>query len=225
MKISVIIPTLNESKTLASTLEHLLPLGPEEVLIADGGSTDGTLEIASRYPVQVVKSGRGRGLQMNAGAGEARGEVLLFLHADSRVSAAGLAALRRALESGPWLGGAFHLKIDSPRTCLQWISRLANLRSRWLHLVYGDQAMFVRARVFEELGGFASLPICEDLEFYRRLKRRGPVLLLREETLTSPRRWNADGVAYTTFRNAVIASAFLLGFSPRILSRWYPPRR
>ncbi|MFQ5483227.1 MAG: TIGR04283 family arsenosugar biosynthesis glycosyltransferase [Nitrospinaceae bacterium] len=225
MKVSVIIPTLNESKGLAHTLDHLLPFDTHEIILGDGGSTDGTQEIAARHPVRVVPGTRGRGAQMNAAAATASGDLFLFLHADSRVDPAGYRNMLRVMENGHLLGGAFSLLIDSPRPALRLVSRMATWRARFLNLVYGDQAFFVRAGVFRELGGFPPLPICEDLEFFRQLSRRGPVVILPEKTSTSSRRWEADGIAFTTFRNLVIAGAFLIGFPPRLLSRWRPPRR
>ena len=129
------------------------------------------------------------------------------------------------MADGPYLGGAFSLQIDSPLPALKRISRWANWRSRYLNLVYGDQAIFVRREVFHELKGFTLLPICEDLDFFRRLSKKGPVVLLKEKAFTSPRRWLAEGIGFTTLRNIAIASLFLIGFSPATLSRWYPPKR
>lgn len=225
MNVSVIIPTLNEATTLARTLDHLIELEPEEIIIADGGSTDGTREVANRYPVCWVSGPAGRASQMNNGATRATGELLLFLHADTLLEPAGFSKMKAAMNDGPWVGGAYSLKIISPQRSLRLISHLANLRSRTLNLAYGDQAFFVRTDTFRRLDGFQQLPICEDLDFFRRLKSEGSVLLLRHKANTSARRWEHDGVLYCTVRNSLIASAFLLGCSPKVLCRWYPPRR
>ena len=221
LNVSVVIPTLNEARALPECLEAALRHRPHEVIVADGGSKDATLEIARRAGSTVVTSQPGRALQMNAGARAATGDLLLFLHADSRISGASFGKRLQAMEHGQRVGGAFSLSIESELWSLKLISRLATLRSRYLHLVYGDQAIFVRREAFHAMGGFTPLPICEDLDFFRRLKRQGPVVLLGEKAVTSARRWLAEGVFFTTLRNIVIASLFLLGFPPKILSRWY----
>ena len=225
LKVSIIVPTYNESKTLAETLTRLKQLVPFEIIIGDGGSKDDTTEIARRCKVTVIQSQRGRAVQMNAAAGEAQGDLLLFLHADSYVDPKGYQKMIGTMADRPYQGGAFNLEIDSPLPALKRISRWANWRSRYLNLVYGDQGIFVRREIFKELKGFCPLPICEDLDFFRRLRKRGPIILLKEKAFTSPRRWLAEGIGFTTFRNIVIVSLFLIGFSPATLSRWYPPKR
>lgn len=225
MNVSVIIPTYNESTVLSETLTRLKALHPFEIIIGDGQSEDDTVAIARRHAVTVVQSPRGRAVQMNAAAGEARGDLLLFLHADSHINPRGYRKMTETMSDGQILGGAFSLEIDSPLPALQRIARWANLRSRYLNLVYGDQGIFVRLQVFQDLQGFLPVPICEDLEFYRRLRKKGPVVLLKEKACTSPRRWLAEGSHYTTLRNTAITSLFLMGFPPAILSRWYPPKR
>ena len=225
LKVSVIIPTFNESTVLGETLTRLQQHHPFETIIGDGGSGDDTIDIVRRYEVTVIQSSCGRATQMNAAAGEAKGDLLLFLHADSYVAPRGYQKMIETMTNGPYLGGAFSLQIDSPLPALKRISRWANWRSRYLNLVYGDQAIFVRREVFHQLKGFPLLPICEDLDFFRRLSKKGPVTLLKEKAFTSPRRWLAEGVGFTTLRNIAIASLFLIGFSPATLSRWYPPKR
>jgi len=223
--VSVIIPTYNESTVLVETLNRLKQHPPFETIIGDGGSEDDTADIARHHAVTVIQSRRGRAAQMNAAAREAKGDLLLFLHADSFVDPQGYQKMIETMDGGPYLGGAFSLQIDSPLPALKRITRWANWRSRYLNLVYGDQGIFVRREIFNELKGFSPLPICEDLDFFRRLKKRGPVVLLDEKTFTSPRRWLAEGIGFTTLRNIAIVSLFLVGFSPATLSRWYPPKR
>lgn len=225
LNVSVIIPTYNESTVLAETLSRLKQHHPFETIIGDGGSEDGTIEIARDYKVTVIRSEKGRAAQMNAAAEEARGDLLLFLHADSYVDPKGYQKMVDTMIQGSYIGGAFSLQIDSSLPALKRIARCANWRSRYLNLVYGDQGIFVRKKTFNELKGFSPLPICEDVDFFRRLKKRGPVILLREKAFTSPRRWLAEGVGFTTLRNIAIVSLFLIGFSPAALSRWYPPKR
>lgn len=225
LKVSVIIPTFNESTVLVETLTRLQHNQPFETIIGDGGSEDETAAIARQYDVTVIQSQRGRAAQMNAASGIAQGDLLLFLHADSHVDPRGYQKMIKTMASGPYLGGAFSLQIDSALPALNRISRWANWRSRYLNLVYGDQGIFVRRETFNELKGFSPLPICEDLDFFRRLKKRGPVVLLKEKAFTSPRRWLSEGIGFTTLRNIAIVSLFLIGFSPATLSRWYPPKR
>ncbi|NIQ02320.1 MAG: glycosyltransferase [Nitrospinaceae bacterium] len=225
LKISVIIPTLNEAALLPATLTQVKQHRPFEIIIGDGGSEDDTTEIARRHQVPVVTSARGRAAQMNAAAREARGDLLLFLHADSQIGPRAYQKMLSTMSRGEHVGGAFSLEIHSPKPSLKTISRLATLRSRYLNLVYGDQGIFVRPDVFREMSGFSSLPICEDLDFFRRLRKRGPVVVLREKMRTSARRWLAEGIAFTTARNIAIALLFLMGFSPDRLSRWYQPKR
>ena len=221
LKVSIIIPTLNEALILQETLGKISRLHPHEIIVADGGSLDTTVPIAKRETTRVVECELGRALQMNAGAREATGDLLLFIHADSRVTPESYHRMIEAMRSSDLVGGAFSLAIESEKISLKLISKLATLRSRHLNLVYGDQSIFVRTDVFRKLGGYSPLPICEDLDFFRRLSRRGPVILLKEKAYTSARRWMSEGIPFTTFRNITIATLFLLGFSPRILSRWY----
>ena len=221
VKISVIIPTLNEALILDQTLTEIDRHCPHEVIVADGGSSDETLDIAAKFTVRTVTGPPGRALQMNAGAGTATGDLLLFLHADSRMTSDSFNKMAEVMKQGNALGGAFSLAIESEKPSLKLISSLATLRSKYLHLVYGDQAIFVKTHVFREMGGFAPLPICEDLDFFRRLRGKGPTVLLKEKAFTSARRWCTEGIFFTTLRNMVIAVLFLLGFPPRILSKWY----
>lgn len=221
MKISVIVPTLNEALIIEKSLIAIARLNPHEIIVADGGSSDITVSVARRMATRVVTSEAGRARQMNAGAKEATGDLLLFMHVDSRLTPKSFEKMTEKMTpSGP-AGGAFSLQIESERISLKLISILATWRSKYLNLIYGDQTIFVRADIFQKLNGFSPLPICEDLEFFRRLSRQGKVILLREKTHTSARRWMTEGILFTTLRNITIASLFLLGFPPQILSKWY----
>lgn len=221
LKISVIIPTLNESAALANTLAKIREHCPHEILVGDGGSDDGTVEIARRMGARVIHCKRGRANQMNAAAGEAEGELLLFLHADTFLDPAGYRKMCGAMSGDRLAGGAFSLQLDSGKVFLRVISQLATWRSRYFNLVYGDQAIFVRKDIFRETGGYSPLPICEDLDFFRKMRKKGKTVILDEKARTSPRRWISEGAAYTTFRNIAIAAMFLLGFPPKTLARWY----
>lgn len=221
MKISIIIPTLNETKTLEKTLVATSRHNPYEIIIGDGGSVDDTVSIAKRHNCHIVTCAPGRALQMNAAAQVASGEILVFLHADSLMETHGYNKLTHLMRNPDIVGGAFSLGINSDSLSLKIIASLATWRSKLLHLVYGDQTIFVRASIFKKIGGFSQLPICEDLDFFRKLRRAGDTLILDEKTMTSPRRWLGEGVAFTTLRNITIATLFLLGFSPKVLNRWY----
>ena len=221
MKISVVIPTLNEALILEDSLRAISTLNPHEIIVADGGSTDTTVSVARSMATRVISSKSGRACQMNAGAKKATGDLCLFMHADSKLTWKSFRRMKKTMMSAETTGGAFSLQIESEKTSLKVISLLATWRAKYLNLVYGDQAIFVRTDIFQKMGGFSPLPICEDLDFFRRLSRQGKVVLLEEKTHTSARRWKTEGILYTTLRNITIGSLFLLGFSPQTLSRWY----
>jgi rSAM/selenodomain-associated transferase 2 len=221
MKVSVIIPALNEAGVLVENLKCIRELAPHEIIVVDGESQDRTQAIAKHLANKTVISSPGRAAQMNAGAQSAEGDLLLFLHADSLISKEGYLSMLRVMDNEHIAGGAFGLKIDSNSSVLKFIAFSATLRAKYFGLVYGDQAIFVRRKVFEKIKGYSSLPICEDLEFYRRLQKNGQTVLLKEEAITSARRWEKEGIVFTTARNILIVCLFLLKFPPQILSKWY----
>jgi rSAM/selenodomain-associated transferase 2 len=221
LKVSIIVPTLNEVQGLTKTLTQIQQLFPYELVVSDGGSHDGTLEIAEEFTEHVVKGSTGRALQMNAGARIANGDIFLFLHADSRIEPASYEKMLHSLESSEKVGGAFSLFIDSDKWSLRLITRLANLRSKYLGMAYGDQAFFVKNSTFQQMNGFAEIPICEDIDFFKRLRKLGPVILLKEKAFTSSRRWLKEGIWFTTLRNILIAILFKLGFPTGILTKCY----
>ncbi len=229
-RISIVVPTFNEASQIAATLEPLLCIDDVEVIVADGGSEDDTVGIASRLVAErmkaglveakVFRAGRGRGRQMNAGAALASGDVLLFLHADSRLPEDFPRQVRRVLERGA-IAGAFRLEIDSHRFGLRWIEKAVNLRSRLLQLPYGDQAIFVGAERFYRIGGFPNWPLMEDVELCRRLRREGTIGQARSSIQTSARRWDKLGIFRTTLTNLTCLTAYHLGIPPQTLNRWY----
>ena len=221
MKVSIIVPTLNEELVLENTLTHIQQLSPHELIVSDGGSNDYTYRIADRFSHRVITGSAGRALQMNAGANEATGDLLLFLHADSRIEPESYRKMLEYMKNPKWIGGAFTLCIESGKWSLKLIALLANIRSKYFGLAYGDQGFFVRKEVFKDMNGFSPIPICEDLDFYYRLRKKGSVILLKEKAHTSPRRWINEGIFFTTVRNFIIAVLFGLGFPPHILTKWY----
>ena len=221
MKVSIIVPTLNEELVLEKTLTQFQQLSPHELIVSDGGSDDDTRNIAGRFSHRVITGSAGRALQMNDGADEATGDILLFLHADSRIEPESYRKMQQCMQNPKWIGGAFTLCIESGKWSLKLIALLANIRSKYFGLAYGDQGFFVRKEVFKDMNGFSPLPICEDLDFYHRLRKKGPVILLKEKAHTSPRRWIKEGILFTTARNTLIAVLFGLGFPPHMLTKWY----
>ena len=221
MKVSIIVPTLNEELVLEKTLTQFQQLSPHELIVSDGGSDDDTRNIAGRFSHRVITGSAGRALQMNVGADEANGDILLFLHADSRIEPESYRKMLQCMQNPKWIGGAFTLCIESGKWSLKLIALLANIRSKYFGLAYGDQGFFVRKEVFKDMNGFSPLPICEDLDFYHRLRKKGPVILLKEKAHTSPRRWIKEGILFTTARNTLIAVLFGLGFPPHVLTKWY----
>jgi rSAM/selenodomain-associated transferase 2 len=221
LKVSIIVPTLNEESVLEKTLTQIQQLSPHELIVSDGGSDDDTIRIAEKFSHRLITGHTGRAMQMNAGAKEATGNILLFLHADNRLEPESYQKMLKHMENPKWIGGAFTLCIESDKWSIKLISLLANIRSRYFGLAYGDQGFFVRKEIFQNLNGFSPIPICEDLDFYHRLRKAGSVILLKEKTHTSPRRWIKEGIVFTTARNILIAILFGLGFPPRMLTKWY----
>ncbi|MGO9569654.1 MAG: TIGR04283 family arsenosugar biosynthesis glycosyltransferase [Desulfomonilaceae bacterium] len=219
--ISVIIPTLNEAHILAATLETVRETENVEIIVADGGSSDETIEVAGACNVRSLQVSACRAAQMNTGAKAACGGILLFLHADTRLPGNWASQVRSELEKPRVAGGAFSLKLDEDACWSEIIERLANIRSRRLHMPYGDQAIFIRAHLFHEMGGFAQLPIMEDFEFMRRLRKRGRISIVPEPVVTSARRWRESGVWWTTAVNQAVIIGYFLGVSPHLLARLY----
>lgn len=226
MTISVIIPTLNEQTALAQTLQHTARLGFDEVIVVDGGSTDGTLRLAESYcadtaNAHIFTAPQGRARQMNAGGEAARGETLLFLHADTLLPADAARIIGSALTDPTVVGGRFDVRFDSPSAHGRLISTLMNFRSRLTGISTGDQAIFVRRRVFEQLGGFADIPLMEDIEFSKRLKRAGRTAALKATVTTSFRRWETQGPMRTILLMWALRFLYWIGVSPHRLQHFY----
>lgn len=225
VKISVIVPALNEEKSIAATLRALAPLQPYETIVVDGGSQDRTRALAAEFNVKVIAAERGRARQMNRGAREASGEVLLFLHADTRLPATAFADIAAALGDPRYVGGRFDVALDGRHWMLPVVARLISYRSRVSQVGTGDQALFARREVFEGMGGFPDIPLMEDIAFCRALKHVGQVACLRSRVVTSARRWEVDGVWRTIFRMWTLKLFYLIGVSPLRLKRFYADTR
>ncbi|MXY29172.1 glycosyltransferase [Candidatus Poribacteria bacterium] len=219
-KISVIMPILNEAKLLEKTLSQLQPeMGSHELIVVDGGSTDASVGIAEKYG-RVITSERGRAKQLNAGAAAATGEILIFLHADIWLESGALAAVVWALSSGH-VGGGFRQKIDGKSVLYRLIEVAGDIRGRYLRVFYGDSGIFLTRTDFEKIGGFPNVPIFEEMEFSRKLRRLGKTTLLTPYIHISARRWEARGIVRTTLNNWLMTLLYFVGVSPGKLARLY----
>jgi rSAM/selenodomain-associated transferase 2 len=227
MRLSVVIPTLNEAASIAATLEalQLLRAQGHEVIVADGGSTDATREYAMPLCDTLISAPQGRARQMNTGARAARGDVLWFLHADTRADAAAVAALLSALDQPRCAWGRFDVRLSGAGPLLRVVERLMNLRSRWTGIATGDQGMFVRRALFERAGGFPDIPLMEDVALSRLLKRQAAPACLRERLVTSSRRWEQYGVLRTVLLMWRLRFAYWRGVPPERLAAHYGRQR
>ena len=225
LSISIIIPALNEAESLGNNLPRLVSTHRGlEVIVVDGGSIDKTVDTAKSLGAKVLHSAPGKAVQMNAGAEAALGHILLFLHADTALPPGFTDQVLHVLDRPGVVAGAFRLAIDGRGPGLRVIEWLANFRSRFLQLPYGDQGIFMTAAMFSSVGGFPALPIMEDFELIRRLKQRGRIKILPLAATTSPRRWKKLGVLRTTAINQAIIIGYLLGMDPQKLADWYRGR-
>jgi rSAM/selenodomain-associated transferase 2 len=226
VKLSVIVPALDEEQALPATLAAAAPLRSRghEIIVVDGGSLDHTRELARVAADQVIDAPRGRARQMNAGAARASGDVLLFLHADTILPADADRCIGGALDAGrAW--GRFDVRIDGRSPALALVAGLMNLRSRATGIATGDQAMFVRREAFRRVGGFPDAELMEDIVLSRALAGVSPPACLRERVTTSGRRWEARGVARTVALMWWLRLQFSLGADPARLARRYDERR
>jgi len=231
MTISVIIPTLNEERTIIATLAHTAELGFDELIVVDGRSTDETPALVESYrlstrssalsPLRLVTAPSGRALQMNEGAKASSGEILLFLHADTQLPGDAKTLIDTILADQRMVGGRFDVRFDRPSMWGTMISRMMNWRSRMSGLATGDQALFVRRSIFEQMGGFADMPLMEDIEFSRRLKRTGVVAALTTTVTTSFRRWEQHGPLRTILLMWILRFLYWIGISPSHLVKLY----
>ncbi len=224
-KFSIIIPVLREESIIESTIEHLAVIGRNgsfETIVVDGDGEGKTIGFIKNGDTKTAVSQKGRGLQMNTGAAMAQGEILIFLHADTRLPPDALDLIESAFLDRTCVAGAFDLKIDSDRRVHRLISKIASLRSRVSRIPYGDQVFFFPRAYFQAVGGFAHIPIMEDVEIMRRIKKRGEkIAIIDQPVTTSARRWEKEGILLCTLRNWFLISLYLAGASPERLSGFY----
>jgi len=224
-KFSFIIPVLNEADAINPLIVHLQSLpgsGESEVIIVDGSPDGDTVRAIKHDGVRRLVSESGRARQMNRGAEDAAGAYLIFLHADTRLPSSALTLIEQVMADKEISGGAFDLRIDSEKASLKLISRVASFRSRLTRIPYGDQAIFIRKDVFNRLGQYPAVPLMEDVALMRHIKKAGRrIHIIPECATTSPRRWETEGIVFTTLRNWFLISAYLLGMAPDRLQRFY----
>lgn len=224
MRLSIVIPALNEAPGIVQNIQRALVLQPNDVIVADGQSEDGTADLARSAGAAVVTCERGRGRQLNSGARAATGDVLLFLHADCWLEPPAAEQIEVALRDETVIGGAFRQRIDDDRRIFRWLERGNAARVGWRRMPYGDQGIFVRRSAFEAVGGFAEVRLMEDVLLMREFRRRGwRIELLPGPIHVDPRRWLKHGVIRQTLRNWSLLAGLRLGISPDRLAEFYSP--
>lgn len=223
VKISVIIPVLNEQAGIVGALQRLAPMRARksEIIVVDGGSTDDTVVLALGHADRVMTAPQGRGSQMNAGARVAQGDILLFLHADTTLPVNADHAILKALCGSLQAWGRFNVRISGKHPMLPIVATMMNLRSRLTGIATGDQAIFVRRSAFDAVGGFSEIPLMEDIAITRRLRHLAPPICMAIPVTTSGRRWEKHGVFRTIFLMWRLRFAFWLGADPFELARHY----
>ncbi len=225
MKISVIVPVFSEASVIAISLANLREQNPHEVIVVDGGSTDGTREIASQFADRAIESVRGRANQMNAGAALATGDALLFLHADCTLETGALRDAVRWLQK-PWVAaGCFQMCVPTPGFGYRCINAAATARVRLIGIPYGDQGLFLKRKTFDAIGGFPAVRFLEDVHIGQRLRRKGRVVVSPRRIFVSDRRWRKVGLVRQTARNWAITAFAVMGVSPDTLAAYYPTVR
>ncbi|MBU1196715.1 MAG: TIGR04283 family arsenosugar biosynthesis glycosyltransferase [Proteobacteria bacterium] len=225
MDISVIIPVLNEERNINRAIDAVFAqkfYGSIEIIVVDGHADATTLGRIKNKKVIQLNASAGRGTQMNAGAGAASGKVLLFLHCDTVLPMGALTAIHKTMAQSTIKAGAFDLSIDSPGRLFRMIEKSASLRSRITRIPYGDQAIFIEKNFFFKVGQYSPIPIMEDVDLMRKLKKnKGRIQILDLPVITSARRWKKEGLLYCTLRNWTLLTFFFLGVKPQTLVKLY----
>lgn len=219
--LSIIIPTLNEGVNIVKTLECTARSPNVEVIVVDGGSKDGTVELAKSWGAVLLTSSPNRALQMNAGAYIAKGKILLFLHADTLLPKEFHSHIKRIINTPGAVAGAFRLRIDAESHGFRLIEELANWRTSFFQMAYGDQGIFLKAKTFHEIKSFPQIAIMEDFNLIRQLRKRGNIMLAPASVITSARRWEKLGIIKTTLINKAVVSAYWMGIKPSYIAKWY----
>ncbi len=219
--ISVIIPTFNEESLIARAIRSAKKGSDVEIIVVDGGSKDKTIKIAKSCGARVIKSERGRGIQMNMGSTIAKGEILIFLHADTILPEKFDEHVFKIMAKEGVSGGAFRFGLDGRGLKYRIIEFGVGLRTNLFKLPYGDQAIFLSAKLFKEVGRFSDIPLMEDVAIVKKLARRGKIFIAPAPAVSSSRRWQTMGALRATIINYVSILAYLIGFSPQTIAIWY----
>ncbi|MBI4634213.1 MAG: TIGR04283 family arsenosugar biosynthesis glycosyltransferase [Deltaproteobacteria bacterium] len=224
-RVSIIIPVLHEALIINDLIVHLRGLEraeKSELIVVDGGAAEDTLDAIADKEVRRLTAPPGRARQMNTGAAAASGDILLFLHADTRLPADALTLIDLVMSGSRYWGGAFNLGISSPRWIYRFIAAAASIRSRLTRIPYGDQAIFIGKEVLQHLGSYPEIPLMEDVALMQRIKKSGgKIYIIPRCVATSPRRWEQEGIIYATLRNRFLLMAYCLGVPPAKLAGHY----
>ncbi len=223
--ISIIIPALYEQEKIKSLIDHIESIRGNhsiEIIVVDGDSEGSTIRHLIGKNVKVIVSKKGRAVQMNQGTKEAKGEVLLFLHADTYLPETAFDEIEKTMSTGEYVGGSFDLGIDNPGWSFRLIELMAALRYRSTKIPFGDQAIFISHGYFKKIGGYREIPLMEDVELMRRIKEKGGnIHIIPLKTRSSARNWEKHGIIYTTLRNWAIQILYSAGISPDTLVKYY----
>ena len=225
LSIAIIIPVFNEAAVLPELTERLQAVGADELIFVDGGSCDESRRLLEHSGVRWLQSEPGRATQMNAGAEDCIGDIILFIHADTIISYSNISAVRETMKDDSFVGGRFDVRLSGNNIAFRMIEWLINMRSRLTGISTGDQCQFVRRSVFEQMGGFPEQPLMEDIEFSRRLKRQGRIACLNETVITSSRRWEQHGIVATVWLMWKLRFLYCFGVSPEKLAQMYRQAR
>ncbi|MBU1078038.1 MAG: TIGR04283 family arsenosugar biosynthesis glycosyltransferase [Spirochaetes bacterium] len=225
-KFSVIIPVYRESHLIGPLIEHLLKIGKGhdyEIIVVDGEPAGSTIATVKNRKVIKKISKRGRAIQMNTGADSSTGEIFIFLHADSRLPDNAFGNIERVMKTKRYSAGAFDLRMDSKNWFIQLTALTTSWRARLSRIPYGDQAIFIRRSFFNIIGQYKPIPIMEDVDLMKRIKKKGEkIVILKDKVITSARRWEEEGLLLCSIRNKMMGILFGLGCSPFILKKFYP---